>query len=442
MRHLALPTLALFAAVLPAPCQRAADAGDLVPMEPIELRIHQWRDANHVPGMTVAVAADHLDLWVRAFGVADLEQDVPARPETVYRLASISKPITAIAVMQLVEAGRLDLDRPVSEIVRAWPEKEWPITSRQLLGHLAGVRHYKAGDPRGSTLHYPDVTTSLILFQDDPLLHEPGTAYRYTTFGFNLLGAVVEAASDQTFNTYLQEHVYRPAGTQALQDDDPRRLIPGRAPGYVRTQSGSHRNSRLVDISYKVPGGGLCARAGDLVLLGRALMDGKLVQPESLDAMWTSQATRDGKATGYGMGFRVRGDAGARKVGHSGAQSQVSTGWALRPDQGRVVVAVCCNLEGVRPMALADEIADAVAGMVPAAADKCPGAAGREDRPTGRIGPWESFAARHEARHLRPRSRVPAAGRPRGLDDLRGPGTGGRPRGPAHRPRGRGAARG
>lgn len=332
----------------PVPAIRAA----------IERMARSWQQQHGVVGVTVAWTLGAGEVHSCALGLADIENQVPAKPETVYRLASISKPITSIAVMQLVEQGKVDLETPVADIVRAWPDKRWPVTPRQLLCHQGGVRHYKVGDPRGSTRRYATVTDALHIFRNDPLLHEPGTKYRYTTYGYNLLGAVVESASGQSFSEYLEQHVFAKAGTQTLQDDDPRRIIPHRARGYVRTADGTLRNSRLVDISYKMPGGGLCSTPGDLVVLGRALMAGRLVSAEGLERMWTPQKLKGGKATSYGLGFSVRGEPGARRVGHSGAQSRVATGWALRPDGGRACVAVMCNLEGSPAMKLANGIAD------------------------------------------------------------------------------------
>ena len=118
------------------------------------------------------------------FGFADVENGVPARPETVYRLASVSKPMTATAVLKLYEQGRLDLDAPVSRYCPDFPEKPWPVTARQLLCHQGGIRHYRPDEPT-VTRRFSSFAESLALFRDDPLLFEPGTAVRYSTYGYN-----------------------------------------------------------------------------------------------------------------------------------------------------------------------------------------------------------------------------------------------------------------
>ena len=170
---------------------------------------------------------------------------------------------------------------------------------------------------------------------------------------------MVEARTGKAFADVVKERIAGPCGAGTLQDDDVRRLIRGRAQGYVR-QDGVLRNSELMDGSYKLGGGGLCASAEDLVRFAMALVDGKLVKPETRASMWTRQHTSDGKATGYGLGFGVATENGRLVVSHSGAQSRVSTMLYLLPEK-RIAVAILCNLEHCRLPPLAKQIADLVA---------------------------------------------------------------------------------
>lgn len=345
----------LFALALPA----GAPAQDALP--PLSAAcagaVAEFQRQHDVPGLSVAVASgDHLA--AQGFGHADLENLVPATAETVYRLASISKPVTAVAALRLAEDGRLDLDADVRSYVPAFPEKRWPVTTRQLLGHLGGVRHYRRGE-RECTDHFDTQRQGLLRFAADELLHEPGTRYRYSTYGYNLAAAAIEAARGQPFPACVRE-IAAQAGAATLQDDDVRRLVRHRAQGYVR-EDGELRNSRLMDGSYKLGGGGLCSNAPDLARFGTALLDGRLLRPESFAAMTTVQRTAGGEATGYGLGLRVSGSEEAPEFGHGGAQSRVSTALLLRPrtaSRPRVVVVVLCNLEGLRPLPLARRLAD------------------------------------------------------------------------------------
>ena len=359
--------LALCLLLLCAGARAAAQAPQQAPaplaaekVKEIEALVATEMARQKIPGMTVAVAAGGRVLWSAGFGMQDVENNVPALTATVYRLGSISKPITAVAVMQLHERGRLDLDAPVQKYCPAFPEKPWPVTTRQLLGHLAGVRHYKNDDEFNSTRFYATVADGLAMFKDDPLLHEPGTKYAYTTFGYTVLGCVVEGASAQKFADFVGESVFRPAGMDRIRVDSVADLIPGRAQGYRVTDKGVLVNSPLADNSYKVPGGGFVSTAEDLAKFAVALQAGKLLRRETAELMYAPQKTKDGKETAYGLGWGVgRRTTGQRAVGHSGGQQRVSTFLHTQPDQG-LAVALMSNLEGARLGDFAQRLGDIV----------------------------------------------------------------------------------
>lgn len=313
-----------------------------------------------IPGLSLAVAGSGEVRYEAGFGWADVENAVPARPETVYRLASVSKPITAVAVMKLAEEGRLDLDAPVWRYCPDFPKKPWPVTARQLLGHQGGVRHYRPDEPP-STRRYTSLLDGLAFFRDDPLVHEPGTKVLYTTYGYTVLGCAAAAAAARPFTTLLQDEVFGPAGMATTRVDDVRELIPNRAQGYVRHRDGHLLNSALADVTYKVPGAGLCGTAPDVARFAAALLSGRLVSSKTRDEMLTRQKTRDGRRTGFGLGLSVGTRAGHREAWHTGGQERVSNALYLQPDAG-LAVAVLTNLERVQPrvLDLARRIADLV----------------------------------------------------------------------------------
>jgi serine beta-lactamase-like protein LACTB, mitochondrial len=328
-------------------------------LEKIEKAISSQMSRLGIPGLSVAVVVDHKLKWSNGFGLADVENFVPAKAMTAYRLGSISKPITATAVMQLVERGKLDLDVPIQKYCAAFPAKQWPVTARLLLGHLSGVRHYKSDAEYDSTRHFDSVAEGLEVFKDDPLLFEPGTQFRYTTHGYSVLGCAVEGASGMKFEDYVRENVFKPAGMERIRVDNVADIIPNRAQGYQKTKSGELRNSALADSSYKIPGGGFISTVEDLAKFAIALQMGALLKKETLDQMWTSQKTRDGKGTGYGMGWGVSERNGMKEVSHGGAQQRVSTFLYTIPDKGFAVV-LMANLEdiGGARATLSREIAD------------------------------------------------------------------------------------
>lgn len=355
-----LATAALAVVPWHARAQQPAPALPAPTLEAMERAISREMSRQGVPGLSVAVVTDHQLRWANGYGFADLENFVPAKAATSYRLASISKPITATAVMQLWEQGKLDLDAPVQKYVPSFPQKEWPVTPRQLLGHLGGIRHYK-GDEVNSTRRYESLTEALAIFKDDPLLHPPGSKYLYTSYGYNLLGAVAEGASGAKFPDLLREKVFQPAGMDRIRVDDAAALIPNRAQGYRKTPQGELRNSALADTSNKLPGGGLCSTVEDLARFGMAVQKGTLLKPATLQTMWTRQKTADGKETTYGLGWALADRQGRREVMHGGAQPRVATLLYMLPEE-RCTVVLMCNLEGTRLTDLAREIADLALG--------------------------------------------------------------------------------
>ena len=294
--------------------------------------------AQQIPAVTVAVMmADRL-VYSRAFGTADLENSVPATPETLIRTGSIAKPITAVAAMTLVESGKLDLDAAVQSYCAPFPPKQWPVTTRELLSHTAGVRHYLPGEPE-HTHHYQSMTDGFALFAGDPLLFPPGSAYSYSTYGYTVAGCAIEGASGARFEDYVAEHVLRPAGMTHTFVDNVLEIVPHRARGYQKIDGGV-KNAGLMDSSYKIPGGGYVTTAEDLVRFAAALLDGRLVRPATLRQMWT--ATPVSGKDGYGLGFQL--PEGGRFVMHTGGQSGTSTELLIIP-QTQFAVAVLANLE-------------------------------------------------------------------------------------------------
>lgn len=310
-----------------------------------------------IPGLSVAVADDFSIVFSEGFGMADLEHSVPATRETIYRLASISKPITAVAALQLMERGRLDLDAPVRKYVPDFPEKKWPVTIRHLLTHTSGIRHYGSPDELGSTRHYSDMLEPLKIFEADPLLFKPGTRFSYTTYGYNLLGAAVEKAAGVPFMDYLRENIFEPAKMETAGQDDSYAIIPHRARGY-RIGSG-HRvvNCSLADTSNKIPGGGMVATAEDLVRFAIAVERGALLKPETVKMMFTPYQLSGGRKTTYALGWVLGERAGQTCVSHSGGQQGTSTFLATLPERG-LSIAVTANLEGADVSKITDVIAD------------------------------------------------------------------------------------
>lgn len=320
----------------------------------IHERIAAAMERQRIPGLQCAMSVDGRIVFDEGFGFADLENEVATTKDTRFRTASIAKPMTAVAVMQLVEAGRIDLDQDVRSYVEAFPEKRWKVTPRALLGHLGGVRHYLLPGESSGTQHYANLTASLACFAKDPLVVKPGERYVYTTYGYTLLGCAIETAAQAPYAKVLQTALWSRAGMKATCVDDETRLLPQRARGYC-VDGDEVRPAALHDTSMKVPGGGLRSTAGDIVRFGIALLEDRLVSPATRATMWTEQTTRDGKKTGYGLGFGLVDKGALRVVQHSGGQAGTASFLRIVPARSSVV-AIMTNREGASLGLLASDL--------------------------------------------------------------------------------------
>jgi serine beta-lactamase-like protein LACTB len=299
--------------------------------------------ALRIPGASVCVIRDGKVIWSEGFGLADVEQQVPVTPRTVFRIGSVSKPLTAAALGLLVEQGKIDLDAPVQRYVPSFPQKQYPITVRQVAGHLAGIRHYKDGEFENQR-HYNTVTEGLAIFSADSLLFEPGTQYQYSSYGWNLIAAVIEAASGERFLPFMRRTVLQPAGMAHTYPEFADSIIPFRADFYSFADSlDLMLNAPYVDNSYKWAGGGFVSTAEDIARFGQAMLEGKLLKPETVRLLWTTMRTRDGKETGYGIGWSINTDStGRHRVGHTGGAMGGTATLQIYPDDG-LVIAILVN---------------------------------------------------------------------------------------------------
>lgn len=328
--------------------------------------------------LSIAIARRGHIIHTQHWGFADREQRIPASDETMYRWASISKPVTAVAAMQLVESGRLDLEKNVRDYVNEWPEKPHPITTRQLLTHQGGIVHYLNGkvisSPKREDVEHPyaDVVDALATFNLSPLVCEPGTKHSYSTHGYILASAVIQRAGGETFWHQVRDRISKPAGMTTFRPDYQWENISHRAVGYRRNPRKADQASGVepmirstnTDVSWKLGGGGFISTVGDLSRFSIALLGDRLVTRTSRDMMWSPQETRDGKKTTYGLGFHIRTRRGALEVSHSGAQEKTSTMLLIVPDD-QLSIAIMTNTEGARLFDFACDIADAVRGVPP-----------------------------------------------------------------------------
>lgn len=329
------------------------------PTEPLQARPEQFNaaiaEAAAAQGLVGYAAAYVEGREIHAFfgGHEDRERGVEVGPATMFRWASISKPLASVAAMQLAQDGKLDLDADIRVVLPEFPKKPWPVTARQLTGHLGGIVHYTNGKVIRTQAEY-DVThpfKSVILaldrFKDSPLIAEPGTKYAYSTHGYILLSAVIERAGGAPFADQVHARILRPLGMTTCRPDYQWEDIAHRAVGY-RKIAGKVIPSTNTDVSWKLAGGGYVSTIQDLALFARSLTGEKLLSRKALGEMWTPMKTESGKSTGYGMGFGVRREGDRLRVSHSGAQEKTRTLLQVFPDEGRAMVFMT-NSEYAKP---------------------------------------------------------------------------------------------
>jgi serine beta-lactamase-like protein LACTB len=344
----------------PLPAQEPAPAR--AQRSHIEDSVAKFMAARHVPGLAVAVVENGEYQWGSGFGFADLEGNVPASERTLFRLASISKTLTAVGALQLWERGKLDLDSAVQKYCPAFPRKPSPATTRQVLGHLAGIRHYRSeseDDPEyGNTRDFGNgIEAGLDFFKDEPLLTPPGAHYHYSTQGYTLVACVMEGAAGMAYADYLRRNVLAPAGMEQTRTDDRFAIIPYRTRFYRSTPAGTIENADFLDSSYKLAGGGWLSSAQDMARFEVAILEGKLLHQATLEIAWTQLKPADGTKADdiYGLGWELHTVHGVPAVGHTGSQQGTSTAFLIAPSR-RAGVVVLANLEGSKTKDLATEI--------------------------------------------------------------------------------------
>jgi serine beta-lactamase-like protein LACTB, mitochondrial len=298
-----------------------------------------------IPGLALSVAIDGKLVYSQGFGYADLEEHVSAKPTTKFRIGSISKPLTATALMELVEAGKIDLDAPIQKYVPSFPHKD--VTVRMVGGHLGGIRHYKDGEMEIQR-HYDNVQEGLKIFEKDPLIDKPGNKFHYSSYGYNLLSAAIESASGEPFLTYMQEHVFTPMGLTHTTADQNTLIIEERSRFYDLTKDGHEENAPYVDNSYKWAGGGFLSTSEDLVHFGSQLLQPGFLKESSLQLLFTSQTTNSGEETHYGIGWGIhKGPGGERMYEHSGGSVGGTSQLIVFPDSHVVIALVTNTSEGL-----------------------------------------------------------------------------------------------
>jgi len=320
-----------------------------------------------LPGLSVAVGAGGEIVWAEGFGWADLENRVPVAPNTRFRIGTASTALTSAAVGLLLEKGRLKLDDKIQTYVPEFPEKQWPVTLRQLMGHMAGVRTDDGDEGPFQRCERP--VEGLQFFAKNSLLFEPGTKYRYSSYGWILVSAAVEAAADEPFLTFMRKQIFERLSMHDTQADSATEPIPDRAtfyfPRFVEEPRYGLQLMRQIDYSCYAGSSVFLSTPSDLVRFAMAINNGKLLQPATVQLLQTPQRLASGEETGYGLGWDLETVTLMGKqtelVGHDGESlGGMVASFMTFPEHG-IVVSVTSNISHADTFAIAVKIAEAFA---------------------------------------------------------------------------------
>jgi serine beta-lactamase-like protein LACTB, mitochondrial len=293
--------------------------------------INNYYINKRVPSVSAGISLNGNILWSSTKGYSDLENSVPANYNTLYRIASISKSITAVAVMQLVESGKINLDEDVKKYISYIPSRHKKFTVRQLLNHTSGVRTYHENEFDSKT-HFSSTKDVVLYILKDSLQYTPGSKFLYSTLGYNLLAAVIENVSGMTYSEYMKKYIFNPSGMINTMPDFQQSLIFNRARGYTRNTYREIMNAPLADLSIKYAGGGILSTSEDILRFAQKLISSELIKSETLDSMLVPSRLSNGQYVNYGLGFSFQTDEQGKKFfSHSGSGTGFTSNLIIYP---------------------------------------------------------------------------------------------------------------
>lgn len=304
-----------------------------------------------IPGVAIAVVHNGKVVKEQGYGLANVELKIPVTSESVFKIGSISKPMIALAVMKLVEEGKIGLDDPVSKYIADAPATWADITIRHLLSHTSGIIREAPGfDPFKVQNDYDVIKTAFA----SPLVFQPSEKYQYCNVGYFSLAEIIARVSGKPWPVYINEVLFAPNKMTATRVTSNVDLVANRANGYALAQD------KLVNAeSYRAlrPSGAFLSNIKDMIAFAHMLDNASTVKRETLTLMQTAVKLKDGTSAPYGLGFQVGKVRGKFRVGHGGSLSGFRTDMAMFPDD-KLTVIVLANLDSANPSAITSLIAD------------------------------------------------------------------------------------
>ncbi len=306
-----------------------------------------------IPGLTLMIVREGKPIKSAAYGLANLELKSPAKLETVFEIGSITKQFTSAGILLLQEEGKLSVEDKIGKYFPEIPPAWTNITLRHLLNHTSGIKSYTGLDGFELTKHLTQKQFITALW-NIPLDFAPGDEWKYCNTGYSLLGYIIENVSGKNYWQFLGERIFNPLGMSTATNRVPSIIVPNRADGY-EFKNGKPIN-RDYDLTDVFSAGAIVATVGDLAKWNAALETDKILNASSKSQMWTSGKLNNGKAHGYGFGWRVDPFQGHKNIGHSGATSGFTASLQRFPDNKLCVILLCNSDESNLATTLAKTI--------------------------------------------------------------------------------------
>lgn len=295
--------------------------------------IKNHQEQTNVPGVQVALIIGDSLIWSESFGYSNLAEKTPVTDSTKFRIASVSKSVTSVALGRLMDEDKIDLDRDIRQYLPNFPAKEYVITPRDLAASTSGIRHYTDDDPLYNEVHYDDVNSSLEKFENDKLLFKPGTEYYYSSYGWVLLSATMEKAAGQSFFK-IMEGIWDEMGMSNTSFDYPNKSVENLSKFYVHDKKEKRKIAPYDNRSYMYAGGGYLSTAKDLAQMGSSLINRTFLSDSITNELFTSHKLSDGTETYYGLGWETgQSRIGTPIVYHSGSMSSTRSHLLIYPEE-------------------------------------------------------------------------------------------------------------
>jgi CubicO group peptidase (beta-lactamase class C family) len=292
-------------------------------------------EQHRIPGIALRIIQDGKITKTATYGMANLELNVPVKPETVFEIGSITKQFTAAGILLLAQDGKLSVDEPISKYLKNTPATWTNIMIRHLLSHTSGIKSYTGLTGFELTRHLTQ-EQFIRAIGERPLEFQPGESWKYCNTGFNLLGYIIENVSGKKYWDFANERIFRSLEMTATRDRRPGDVIPNRAAGYEQTNHmWINRDYDLTDV---FAAGAIVSNIGDLTKWNAALDCDAILNAASREQMWTPTKLNNGKLTKYGFGWFIESVDGHRNIGHGGATSGFSASIQRFPDDKLAVI--------------------------------------------------------------------------------------------------------